>query len=152
MLVDDLDLIALEHGDVHELAERLAAVLDHEQAGRDDLDHEAERRQLRASCPTRARSPLRPFAPHAEMDAGPLHRRRKLRERGRRERQRCSKREREPAWSGGRNASEIFGVNPSSRRRLAQNAASMIAAIASVGGAGRRCPPRLRAAVMWRAK
>ena len=39
------------------------------------------------------------------------------------------------ASSGDRNASEIFGVCPSSRRRLAQNAASMIDAIASGGGA-----------------
>ena len=38
------------------------------------------------------------------------------------------------ASSDDRNASEIFGVCPSSRRKLAQNAASMIAAIASGGG------------------
>src|SRR3954447_15504495 len=57
------------------------------------------------------------------------------------------------ACSGGRNASEIFGAYPSSRRRLAQNAASMIASRLFSSGANATEPVNVaRAASMCRAK
>ena len=53
-LVDDLDLIALEHRDVHELARLVAAVvLHHEQPRRRDLDDESTAPESCARCPRR---------------------------------------------------------------------------------------------------
>src|SRR6476659_6480576 len=57
------------------------------------------------------------------------------------------------ACSGGRNASEILGAYPSSRRRLAQNAVSMIASRLFSSGAKATDPASVaRAASMCRAK
>ena len=95
--VDDLDLIAFEHRDVDELAERLGAMLDDDQSRRDHFDDQAERRALRASCPRR-KSRRRP--PHAEMNAGPLDRGRHLRQHRRRERQPRREQQRMPRLLG----------------------------------------------------
>ena len=86
-LIDDLDLIAFEHRDVDELAERLVAMLDDDQSRRDHFDDQAERRDLARRAPHE-----KVFAapPHAEMNAGPLDRGRDLRQHRGRERQlRC---------------------------------------------------------------
>src|SRR5687767_8723747 len=58
-----------------------------------------------------------------------------------------------PAWPGGSRASEIVGVAPSSRRRLAQNAVSIMASIDSASGSTPRSSrPWPRATAMCRAK
>jgi len=80
--IDDLDLIALEHGDVGELAVRIGtAVLDHEQAGLDDFDDEAERRDHACRAPDRE-PPPGAVVPHPQVNARPFDRRRELRQRG----------------------------------------------------------------------
>ncbi len=86
LLVHDFDLIALEHGDVQVLRRLLAAMMfDDQQARRRDFDHQAQRwNRLRRSPDDQAVAVPR----HAEVDAGPLHRRREPHERGRVERQR----------------------------------------------------------------
>jgi len=76
--VDNLHLFALEHRDVGEFAVGIgAAVLDHQQAGLDHLDHKAERRDRPRGAPHRQ---LSAAFPNAEMNAGPFDGRRELRE------------------------------------------------------------------------
>src|SRR5439155_19776012 len=81
----DLDLLALEDGDVLELGRILArAVLDDHQARGQDLEHEAEAGDRPRRSPD---DELAPIAPDAEMDPGALDRRREPRERARTERE-----------------------------------------------------------------
>jgi len=76
--VDDLDLLALKHRDVGELALRVGApVLDHEQARLDHFDHEAERRDRARSTPHRQ---IPAIFPDAEVNAGAFDGRGELRE------------------------------------------------------------------------
>jgi hypothetical protein len=49
-----------------------------------------------------------------------------------------------PVASGGKSASEIRGTKPSSRRRLAQNAASITASMSAAAGAGMAALPAAR--------
>ena len=77
-LVHLLNLVALEHHDVDELARLLPApVLDDEQPRLDDFQHEAETRDGARRAPH-----VQPFAvaPDAEVYAGALHRRRQPRQ------------------------------------------------------------------------
>ncbi len=85
LLVDDLDLVALQYGDIHELLGFVAAVLDHQQTGRDHLEHEAKRRQVARGAPDEE---MLTVAPDAEVYARALHGGREPRERLRCERQR----------------------------------------------------------------
>src|ERR1035438_8353126 len=79
LLVDHLDLIALQYGDVHELFGFVAAaMLDNQQTGRDDLEHETGRRQVACGAPN---DELRAIAPDAEVNARALHGGREARER-----------------------------------------------------------------------
>ena len=150
-LVNHLDLVPFEHGDVDELAEGLVAVLDDQQARRHDLEHEAERRQIAAWCPRRG---ARPDCPRHQGEC-PAVRRRARAWRARRDGARAARRRSNgrSAASGGRYAREIRGVTPSSRRRLAQNAASMMASIARASGSGAvTSRPRARVAAWCRLK
>ena len=131
LLVDDLDLIAFEHSDVHELPDLPAMMLDDEQSGRCHLEDEAKRGN-------RSRHP--PDAqwvfprPDTQVNPGALDRGGDADQRARLERQWLSENDGVDGLVGESSASEIFGTYPSSRRRLAQNAASMIASISTGEG------------------
>jgi hypothetical protein len=85
-IVHHLDLVALQHRHVDELTGLLAmAVLHHQQPGAGHFEHEAEVGD-RPGRPPDAELAVHP--PHAEMDAGALHRRRDLRQRSGGERER----------------------------------------------------------------
>ena len=146
-LVDDLDLIAFEDRDVHELAERLGAVLDDDQSRGDDFDDEAERRNVATGAP---HVELVAVAPHAKVNARDARPRAPpststdglQRQSGAQTSPRAG---RHPAAG---TPSRCVGACPSSRRRLAQKAASMMAAIASGEGLSTSPPSRARAAAM----
>ena len=109
LFVDDLDLVAFEHGDVDELPRFFAAVmLDDEQSGRRDFDHDAQRRNRARRAPHRQIAIV--AAPDAQMNAGALNRGREATSAagssgsGRANISGCA------VSSGARNASEIFGT------------------------------------------
>src|SRR4051812_19799724 len=78
-LVNELHRVAFEHDDVYELA-RLAptSVLDDEQTGRYDFEHEADARHVARRAPY---AEARAVAPDAEVYAGAFDRWREARER-----------------------------------------------------------------------
>ena len=70
LLVDDFDLVALQDGDIHELFGFLAAaMLDDQEAGRDDFEDEAGDGQVARGAPDEE---LAAVAPDAEVNAGTL--------------------------------------------------------------------------------
>ncbi len=86
MLIDHLDLVALQHRDIHELARFVAAApLHHQQSRRNHLQHKAELRQAAARTPDEQISVT---ARHAQMNSGALHRGSQTRQRLRRQRNR----------------------------------------------------------------
>ena len=108
VLVHDLHLVRLEHGDVGELQVLAAAVLlDHDQSRRGHFEHHAVRRERADAAPHRQHAVLRR---DAEMDAGALDRGRDL---GQRRGESGSRRAKSIGCgvaSGETSASEIVGT------------------------------------------
>jgi hypothetical protein len=69
--VDELEVVAAQHGHVHKLAETAgAAVLHHQQAGLYYFEHEAQRRHPRGRAPHVEAVGI---VPHAQAQTGLLH-------------------------------------------------------------------------------
>ena len=133
-LLHHAELVAAEHGQIAELLVLLALVLEHQQAGLHHLGDQAEVGQLARGAP----DPELAVGgrPDAEVDAGAFDGRTEADEQVGVERQGTLERSSAgPCVAGGTIASETRGERPSSRRRLAQNAALTTAETMRASGA-----------------
>ena len=129
--VEELDLLALEDGDVPELRGVVGLVFHHEQTGAENLQDETRRGNRPRGSPDHG---LAALAPDAKMNAGPRDGRRQSCEGPRPQGQRVGEAQRLDGVLRREESQDISGAKPSSRCRLAQKAASINASMAVASG------------------